>query len=150
MNILNIKKIEFFIYKNIYLIYKKKMFLNLFKQKYNNLYSKLNSINVEISNVQSFYDIEHKISKILYYNNIKYKTIRCKKKIILNINLNNDIFDNILLKLNEFNENYYHYNNFHLKDLFKIINLTVKNSEEYILQINKDLSNIKYDVNHHE
>ena len=126
------------------------MFLNLFKQKYNNLYSKLNSINVEISNLQSFYDIEHKISKILYYNNIKYKTIRCKKKIILNINLNNDIFDNILLKLNEFNENYYHYNNFHLKDLFKIINLTVKNSEEYILQINKDLSNIKYDVNHHE
>ena len=120
------------------------MFINLFKEKYNDLYLKLNSINIEIRNVQSFYDIEYKVSKILYYNNLKYKTQKYEDKIILNINLNNDIFDNILLKLNEFNENYYYFNNFNLKDLFKIINLNIKNSEEYLLQISKNLSDIKY------
>jgi hypothetical protein len=126
------------------------MFLNLFKEKYNYLNSKLNSINIEITNVQSFYDIEYKITKILYYNNIKYKIKKYEKKIILILNLNNDIFNNIFLKLHEFNENFYDFNNFFLTDVFKIINLNVKNSEEYLLQINKSLNNIKYDVNHHE
>ena len=48
------------------------MFINLFKEKYNDLYLKLNSINIEIRNVQSFYDIEYKVSKILYYNNYNH------------------------------------------------------------------------------
>ena len=90
----------------------------------------IRSINIEIKNIISFYNIEYDISKILYYNNIKYKTIKQDNKIILKI------------YLNEFN--CYFYDNFSLNDLYKIINLDVDDSKEYLSIINKKLNSINW------
>lgn len=90
----------------------------------------IKAINIEIKNIKSFYNIEYDISKILYYNNIKYETVKKNNKIILKI------------YLNEFY--YYFYDKFNLNDLYKIIKLDVNDSEEYLLEINKKLSDIKY------
>jgi hypothetical protein len=97
-------------------------------------------INIKITNISSYYENKNDISKILYYNNLKYKTKRYHNKIIL------QIFNNI--KLNKLK---YSYNDFYLTDLYKILNIQVLDSNEYLLQINRKLNNINFNtINLHE
>lgn len=113
------------------------MFVDTFRKSLKTIFkdiidikNNIKSINIEIKNIISFYNIEYDVSKILYYNNIKYKTFKENNKIILKI------------YSNEFN--YYFYDNFSLNDLYKIINLDVSDSKEYLLSINKKLNNINW------
>lgn len=97
-------------------------------------------INIEITNISSYYENKNDISKILYYNNLKYKTKRYHNKIIL------QIFNN-----NKLNRIKYSYNYFYLTDLYKILNIQVVDSNEYLLQINRKLNNINFNtINLHE
>ena len=100
-----------------------------------NCYLKLlenKSIKLEILNKEYFDEIKFNLIKILYYNKISYNINDYNNKIILKLNINN------------INENNLIYENFDLNDLLKILNLDVKNLNEYLLHINKNLSNIKY------
>ena len=92
------------------------------------------SIKLEILNKEYFDDIKFNLIKILYYNKISYNINNYNNKIILTLNFNN----------NNINENNLIYENFDLNDLLKILNLNVKNLNEYLLHINKNLSKIKY------
>ena len=102
-----------------------------------NCYLKLlenKSIKLEILNKEYFDEIKFNLIKILYYNKISYNINDYNNKIILTLKFNN----------NNINENNLIYENFDLNDLLKILNLDVKNPNEYLLHINKNLSNIKY------
>ena len=113
------------------------MFLDTLKKNINIIYNEIidiknniGPINIEIKDIISFYTIEYDISKILYYNNIKYKTLKKDNKIILKIYLNE--------------LDYYFFDNFSLNDLYKIINLNVDDSKEYLSFINNKLNNINW------
>ena len=108
-------------------IYSDLIDINNFKNIY---YNNTNFINIEIKDIISFYNIEYDISKILYYNDIKYKTFKKENKIILKIYLNE--IDN------------YFYDNFSLNDLYEIINLDIDDSKEYLISINNKLNSINW------
>lgn len=108
---------------------------------YDNIKDKKKEINIEIKNIKSYYDREDDISKILYYNKLKYKIYRYNNKINLKI-----FFDSI--EENNINYNYY---DFYLTDLLKLINIKVLDSSKYLSQINEKLNDINFNsINHHE
>jgi len=108
---------------------------------YDNIKDKKKEINIEIKNIKSYYDREDDISKILYYNKLKYKIYRYNNKVNLKI-----FFDSI--EENNINYNYY---DFYLTDLLKLINIKVLDSSKYLSQINEKLNDINFNsINHHE
>ena len=92
------------------------------------------SIIIEILNKEDFEELKFNLIKILYFNKISYNINNFNNKIILNLNLDN----------NKLNENNLIYENFDLNDLLEILNLDTKNLNEYLIDINKNLSNINY------
>ena len=104
----------------------------------NNLKKILNNktINIEILNKEDFNTLKFDLIKILYFNNIVYiiKTFDNKIKLILDL-INQDEY---------LGKNNLIYEKFDLNDLIDILNLNIKNLDEYLIHINKNLSNIKY------
>ena len=102
-------------------------FFNILDSSYKNN----KTISIEIYNVEEFDQLKFDLIKILYYNKISYNLKTFNNKIILTLNLDT-------------NENNLIFYKFNLNDLFKILNLNIDNSNEYLLHISKNLSNIKY------
>ncbi len=94
-------------------------------------YKNNKTISIEIYNVEEFDQLKFDLIKILYYNKISYNLKNFKNKVILTLNLDTNKNNIIFYKFN-------------LDDLFKILNLNIDNSNEYLLHISKNLSNIKY------
>lgn len=94
-------------------------------------YKNNKTIAIEIYNVEEFDQLKFDLIKILYYNKISYNLKSFKNKVILTLNLDTNKNNIIFYKFN-------------LDDLFKILNLNIDNSNEYLLHISKNLSNIKY------
>ena len=105
---------------------------------FNILDSSINNktITIEIHNIEEFDQLKFDLIKILYFNNIVYiiKTFDNKIKLILDL-VNQDEY---------LGKNNLIYEKFDLNDLFKILNLNIDNLNEYLIHINKNLSNIKY------
>ena len=102
-------------------------FFNILDSSYKNN----KTISIEIYNVEEFDQLKFDLIKILYYNKISYNLKNFKNKVILTLNLDTNKNNIIFYKFN-------------LDDLFKILNLNIDNSNEYLLHISKNLSNIKY------
>lgn len=102
-------------------------FFNILDSSYKNN----KTIAIEIYNVVEFDKLKFDLIKILYYNKISYNIKSFNNKIILTLNLDTNKNNIIFYKFN-------------LDDLFKILNLNIDNSNEYLLHISKNLSNIKY------
>lgn len=133
---------DILIYKklnNLYLPYRKIIFKIMFENfsitnfldtTYKNLLNN-KSITIEIYNLEDFEKLKFDLIKILYYNKISYNIKSFNNKVILTLNLDTNKNNIIFYKFN-------------LDDLFKILNLNIDNSNEYLLHISKNLSNIKY------
>ena len=140
-NILIYKKLNNFNLPSKKLLYKKMLenfnILNILDSS-NNLKKLLNNktINIEILNKEDFNSLKFDLIKILYFNNIVYIIKTFDNKIKLTLDLINQ--DEYLGKNNLI------YEKFNLNDLINILNLNIKDLDEYLIHINKNLSNIKY------
>jgi|TARA_B100000161_G_C33333777_1_gene316979 hypothetical protein len=108
---------------------------NFLDTTYKNLLNN-KSITIEILNKEDFNTLKFDLIKILYFNNIVYIIKTFDNKIKLTLDLINQ--DEYLVKNNLI------YEKFNLNNLIDILNLNIKNLDEYLLHINKNLSNIKY------
>ena len=140
-NILIYKKLNNFNLPYEKILYKKMLenfnILNILDSS-NNLKKLLNNktINIEILNKEDFNTLKFDLIKILYFNNIVYIIKTFDNKIKLTLDLINQ--DEYLGKNNLI------YEKFNLNDLIDILNLNIKDLDEYLIHINKNLSNIKY------
>ena len=140
-NILIYKKLNNFNLPYEKILYKKMLenfnILNILDSS-NNLKKLLNNktINIEILNKEDFNTLKFDLIKILYFNNIVYIIKTFDNKIKLTLDLINQ--DEYLGKNNLI------YEKFDLNDLIDILNLNIENLDEYLIHINKNLSNIKY------
>lgn len=140
-NILIYKKLNNFYLPYEKILYKKMLenfsILNILDYS-NNLKKLLNNktINIEILNKEDFNTLKFDLIKILYFNNIVYiiKTFDNKIKLTLDL-INHDEY---------LGKNNLIYEKFDLNDLIDLLNLNIKNLDEYLIHINKNLSNIKY------
>ena len=130
-NIFKFKKLNYIFLKiHIYLLNIMLEYLSIFNFL-DSSYKNNKTIDIEIYNVEEFDQLKFDLIKILYYNKISYNLKTFNNKIILTLNLDT-------------NENNLIFYKFNLNDLFKILNLNIDNSNEYLLHISKNLSNIKY------
>ena len=130
-NIFKFKKLNYIFLKIQILI------INIMLEKFSifnildSSYKNSKTIAIEIYNVEEFDKLKFDLIKILYYNKISYNLKSFNNKVILTLNLDTNKNNIIFYKFN-------------LDDLFKILNLNIDNSNEYLLHISKNLSNIKY------
>lgn len=130
-NIFKFKKLNYIFLKIQILI------INIMLEKFSifnildSSYKNNKTIDIEIYNTKEFDKLKFDLIKILYYNKISYNIKSFNNKVILTLNLDTNKNNIIFYKFN-------------LDDLFKILNLNIDNSNEYLLHISKNLSNIKY------